>query len=462
MIRKYYGLVGSLTAVLSSGSTVMLVNTSLSGAISENFVNGTDTTYLAISVSGAYEIVKVTNVSGNALTVQREQDGTDASAFPLGARIEFIMPSSAIVEEIEASEPIVNITITGEGIATASEPTPGNFVVNVPAPNFTPGNGIAILGVWPDITITYVQEDNECCGDQSGSGGSGITDITFGGIVEGFVSGPNASISVANPSFNSGPGINVTGTWPNYTISTTGGDGTVTIVNEGAGISVTGNPNVNPTINIANTGVTPGTYGDLEINSRGQIVSVGAGFDPISSITPVEPINAIRAGGDVTISVDAGAIGVPGILALADETDPFNPADNTTAASPAVVAQALSSLVLPQVNGASAYIGEADADYTNTISGSAVAINIAAGEKAIVYAEVTMLDPALPTDPVLFGMAVFSATPTRIKANRKVNQCTQNMSFTVDGPINSNLAIVTTAIPAGATVVSYSLWIMTS
>lgn len=462
MIRKYYGLQGTLVAILSSGSTVMLTNNSLSGSIAETFVNGVDTTYLALAVNGAYEIVKVIAVSGNALSIERAQDGTEASPFPIGATIEFIMPSSAIIEEIESGDPIVDISITGQGLALVTEPTPGDFVVNVVPPNFEGDNGISIVGAWPDILITYSQQDNECCGDQDGSGGTGITSISFGGIVDGFVDGSNASISVTSPTFSSGPGIQFDGTWPNYTVSTIGGDGTVTIVNEGAGISITGAPNVNPTVNIANTGVVPGTYGDIEVNSRGQIVSLGAGFNPISSITPTEPINAIRTGGDVAISVDAAAIGVLGVVALADETDPFNPADNVNAATPAVVAQALSALVLPQINGASAYIGEADADYVNTISGSAVAINIAAGEKAIVYAEVTMLDPALPTDPVHFGMAVFSATPTRIKANRKVNQATQNMSFTIDGPINSNLAIVTTAIPAGATVVSYSLWIITS
>lgn len=462
MIRKYYGLEGTLAANASSGTTVILVNNSLSGSIAETFVNGVDTTYLALSVNGAYEIVKVTAVSGNALSVDREQDGTVASAFPLGASVAFIMPASAIIEEIEDSGPIVPISITGLGIITANEVSPGDFTVDATAPTFEGLNGISILGAWPNYTILWTQQDNECCGDQSSEGGVGITTINFGGIVEGFVNGNEATIFANTPSFTNGPGITVAGAWPNYTISAVGGGGTVTSVVEGAGITITGNPNVNPTVSVANTGVTPGIYGDIEVNARGQITSIAVGFAPISSITPTEPVNAVRTGGDVAISVDLAAIGVPGVVALADETDTFDPLDNVNAATPAVVAQALSTLVLPVVAGASAYIGEADADYVNTISGSAVAINIAAGEKAVVYAECTMLDPALPTDPVHFGMAVFSATPTRIKANRKVNQATQNMSFVVDGPINSSLAIVTTAIPAGATVVSYSLWIQTA
>jgi hypothetical protein len=281
------------------------------------------------------------------------------------------------------------------------------------------------------------------------------------GIATAFVSGGIGYVQVLAPAFVGAGGITVTGTWPNITFTGSGGGGgagTVTSVAVGAGLTLTGTPSVNPTISITATGVVAGNYGGVDINARGQIVSVPATFNPVSIITAGVGVVLGRVADNVTISMATGAVGVKGAVELVDPTDPYNPLIDNQVLTPAALAVALSSISSASAVGANNYTGEADASYTTAIGGSALSIELAAGKKALVFAEVTMVDGTTPLTPVAFGMAIFNATPTRIKADRKITQSKQNMAFLIEGPITATTwSIVTTAIPAGASVVSYSL-----
>jgi hypothetical protein len=351
------------------------------------------------------------------------------------------------------------VQLTDSGIAEVTNTAGDIWNVNVPAPAFLGSGGISILGTYPNLTWTYTPAD--CCGDTVGVGAGGISELQGQGIASAFVSGGVGYVNVVAPAFT-GVGCTITGAWPSYTITVSGGGGagSVTSVAVGAGLTLTGNPAVNPTISITNTGVVAGNYGGVDINTRGQIVAVPASFNPISILTAGAGVTLTRVADNVTVGMAAATVGVAGAVMLVDPTDPYDPSNATEALTPAALAVALASLSSGAATGASNYTGEADADYTNTIAGSALAFELAAGKKAIIHAEVTMVDGTTPLTPVAFGMAIFNSTPTRVRADRKLTQSKQVMSFLIEGPIAATTyAILTTAIPAGASVVSYSLHI---
>lgn len=458
MIREYYGLKGVLTVGVGSGMLNLFVNPEFSGAIAvSGFVSGVDEAYFSVTSGGYTEVVKVIGIAGDVLIVDRAQVGTVAQAFPQGATIEYVVTSAAIIEQIGAISTDVNLT--GSGAVTVTEGATNNFNVDVPIITLTGEGRISVLGSYPDFKLAYTPPESDCCGENGDSSGDAIVSLQGEGIAVAFTTGDVGIVRVTPPVFTAGPNISIVGSWPNYTISATAGSGSVTSVTAGSGLTLTGTATVNPTLSITNTGVVAGVYGGVNINSRGQIAAVPATFNPVSIINAGAPgyINVSRVGDAVTVGVDEGAIGAKGVVEFADHTDPFDPLIDNQAATPAYINMALQSLVLPSMDGASSFTAESDATYTNTISGSATPISLLAGEKALVTAEVTMLDGTTPTNAVAFALGVFTAAAVKLKGNKTVNQCQQSMTFIVEGPIATSLSIATSAIPAGASVVSYSL-----
>lgn len=457
-VKHLYGLSGLLALPASSVATIIKVDATLSGAIlAAGFVSGTDHTYFALVTSGAYEIVKVTHVNGQNLTVERGID-TLPQAFPAGSLVEFVITAQAIIDDIGPIESTVQLT--DSGIAVVTNPGGNIWNIHVDAPNFSYLNGIEIVGAYPNLTWTYTPPD--CCGDAGTGGGTGaINSVEGEGIADAVTNAGDVVVTVPAPVW--GGNVEATGIWPNINLNyagSGGGGGTVTSVTNGTGLSITGAPAVNPTLHITATGVVAGTYGGIEINAQGQIVAVPVTLNPVSIVSAVDPIVVNRTDDAVEISVKDAAVGQKGVVELADSTDPFDPLDDAKVATPAVVAAGMATIAAPTVTGADSYSGEADGDYVNNIGGSLTAVDIPAGRKAIVYAEVTVIDGGAPLTPVDFGIAVFNTTPTKIKSNKKMTQSQQSMSFVVAGPVvATNWALVTTALAGAEAVVSYSLYV---
>lgn len=456
-VRNYYGLAGTLAETIGSASSIIPVSPSVSGAIiASGFINDTDAAYFAISTGNLYELVRVTQVVGNNLTVTRAQGGTIAQAFPVGSSIAFEVTSEAIIAQIGVLPD--SVTLIAEGIVSIVEDPDDTFTIGVVEPTFSSGDGrILVMGSWPSYSLAYNPPEDDCCGPST-PGSGGITSLVGVGIAQASVTDGEGTITVVEPTFNSGSNISITGAWPEYTISATIGTGTVGSVTGGAGITITGSPSVNPTVSLTNTGVVPGTYGDVVINSKGQFTSVAATFDPISILNVGPGLGDIRVGGTVTLSVDTAAVGVAGIAELADSTSPFDPLDDTSIATPAVVANALASVISTDITGASAYTAEATVDYTNIVGATTTAITLLAGESALVQAECTIVG-GTPLTPSAFAMAIFDGSSILVKGNRKITQSQQSMAFLVVGPVATAYTLVTTVLGGGETVQSYALHI---
>ena len=460
IVKEYYGLTGRLTAGIDDSTTIIYVSPSLSGAIAASgFIPTVNTSYFAIRSGGRSEVVRVIGVVGDALEVIRHQSGTAADAFPLGAVVEYIVTADGIIQMI-ATTPN-NVTIAGQGLLSVTEGSPNQFTLNVPIPMFTGENGIDVLGTYPNIRFAYTPAEGNCCGGGTTEGGigDGITDIVGEGLVTAFINGSQATVRVTAPTFNSGSNILVTGAWPSYTISATAGSGTVASVGVGAGLTLTGSPSVNPVLSITSTGVAAGTYGGVGINARGQITNVPAGFNPVSVIAAGSNVTVSRVSDTATISVADADVGVKGVVELADETDPFNPSDNTSAATPAVVALGLATIVGVTSFSAVSYSAESFATYTTPVGGSSVALSLLAGEKALVCMNIIVLDTVTPTTPVAYGAGVFNSTAI-VQAGKIMTQSSQSMNFILNGPFADTLNIVTTALPGGSAVSSYSLSVL--
>lgn len=458
-VKNLYGLSGQLAVAINSLAAIIRVDPTLAGAIAASgFVNGTDSTYFAITANNVYEVVKVTGVDGQDLSVVRGVE-SDPQAFPVGSKLNFVVTAAGVLETIGPINSTVQLT--DSGLVTASNTSGDIWNIDVPVPAFQGSGGISVLGEYPNLTFAYTPQD--CCGDESaGAGAGGITSLTGIGIAQAYNTGAAGYVNVPAPAFT-GVGVTITGTWPNYTFTVSaGGSGSVTSVTAGAGITVTGTPTVTPTIAITNTGVVAGTYGGMIINARGQITSIPAAFNPISVLNVTAPLAISRPSSaeTATLSIVDAAIDVKGAVALVDHTDPFDSANTTKAMTPAAVATAMATLGSASVTGNNSYSGEASGSYTNVISGSASALTLASGEKAIVTAEVTILSAGTPLTPVAYGMAIFNAAATLIKGDRIMTQSKQSMSFVVDGPVTATtFAIATTALPGDAALISYSLHI---
>lgn len=454
-----YGVRGQVCEPVSPGDNTICVDAALAGVVAFRLLPG-DVTFFSISTSTLSELVKVTGTLGTRLIVERAQALTQALSFPIGSRLEFQVTSEAILGNMGA---IPAIGITGTGAAVVTTPLLNNWNIDVPVVTLAPAlnSPIEVLGTFPNFQLALQNRDG--CGGSGSEGGEGVNSIEASGIASGFISGDTAYIKVVPPNFV-GSGITISGSWPNINFSVAGlAGGTVTSVSVSGGLTITGIPTVAPTLSITNTGVAAGTYGGIQINARGQIVAVPATLNPVSVVAANAPLSVARAGDTVTLSVATATAGARGVVELTDVNDAWNPADNATAASPAVIQKAIDELVvplLPVASGADSFTGEPDASYTNAISATTTPISLASGEKAVVTVNVTAVDGTTPLTPVPFGIAVFNASAVKIRSNRIVPQCSQQMSFVLAGPVSTALTLVTTAIPGTASVTSFGLSII--
>lgn len=442
----YIKINGTLTVDISAATTLIPCDANTYSILSAN-VNfaGGDWTYLVLD-NGIYsEEAKVTNISNGYLIVTRACSGSTAHTFSASnTSIYDRVGADAIKDIINANPSPSELTVTGTGLASTE--TVGNAVtINVPAAQFTGSNGISIQGNWPNIEIAY-EGATEGCG--CGSAGGSAIDLSLvvnSSILTGNLTNSVLTLGLPAPSFTGSGSVTVSGSWADgYIISGAGGGGTgtVTSVDAGTGITITGSPNINPTISLKTTGVQAGTYGGFTFNAQGQLTAVAAGFAPIGGIAFANGADVAAAGTSYTVTLHSADVGVQGIVALADSAAPLNASDDATAVTPKVLSQAISALA-GSLQGIGSSTGEPDSSYTNILSATAINLTLSATQKAIVIGEVTVIGPT-PGTPVQWGLGVFNSSSVKQYASKSITQSKQSCVFTINGPFSGGISLVTT------------------
>lgn len=446
----------NVTALINPSSTVMKLPAAAAAQLLAIIGASGNFTTLSLSNGVVSEIVYATGVSGVNVTISRAQEGSTAQTFSAGTIARFVWTEVSIQDV--ASGGTAGISITGGGIVNV---TGGPFAFNVSAPagNLIAGTGIGLAGTWPNITITNTAP---------GGGGGGITTITGSGqaIVTPITGGFN--VNVPTPSVGAGAGISVTGTWPTITITNTdpggGATGTVTIVNAGSGIAITGDPTVNPTISLSPSGATPGVYGGITVDVFGRITSIGAGLiTNISSLTAALVVGTPSIGA-ITLQIADATTAVTGLIKRAVNTSvaSSDPGDNVSAVTPSGIAAVLAAQVPVQIIADTSNIPLASASYTVAAITSGTSLTIAAGKTALVTVAIEEQDPGAPTSVPSFGIGLFTGL-TFIDGNSdNVPSAARTLTVKIVGPFTGILGARVTALAGTFAIQSKSISIVTN
>lgn len=463
----YTTLNGSLLSDISDSSALIPIDgvslTTLQGEV--NFSGG-GWTYLLLSSDNYSEEIKVTGISGSNLIAVRATSGSIAKPFlATNTNINPSFRSDAIKDIIATNPPVTDTNVTASGIADATS-SGTTFNIAVPAPNFRT-EGMAITGSWPNLTFAVNGGDGcGCCGGggSGGGGGTGVNQLSIASsILQGQVLGSILKLSLNTPIFTGQNGVTIHGDWPNYTIeyTGTGTNGTVTSIGVGQGLSLTGNATTTPVISLKNTGINSGAYGDISVNSMGQITNIAPGFNPISDIVfNGTGGNVSRVDSTVTIDLDDASTGVPGVVELTDSSTDLDDTDDTTATTPKVVDKAIANLI--KLIGSGTISAEADSEYTNALTGTATTLEIESGKQALILAEATVVDSTAPTTPIEWGLGIFDNNSNKLYGAKKIAQIKQTAVLVIQGPqISVPITLATTDLGTNGSVISKQLRVLT-
>ncbi|GIV26502.1 MAG: hypothetical protein KatS3mg027_0316 [Bacteroidia bacterium] len=258
------------------------------------------------------------------------------------------------------------ISITGNTITnTAPDQTiniiPSNTVVNISSayPNYTVGvvtptlyNGtnVSITGSYPNFTISATPSLSIIGNTLSITGGTPVTipasptpTIIGNGITAVTpTTGASFTISTPTPTFANGTGINVNGTYPNYTITNTAPNQTVNITPSNTVVNVSGSyPNyvigvVTPTLNSGGITFVSGTYPNYTISTPAPTLNITNGTNQATL-----SISQGTATSTKTLTFPASSISISGTGVAT--VSPTSPASSFTVNVPAPTLSASTS-----------------------------------------------------------------------------------------------------------------------
>lgn len=240
--------------------------------------------------------------------------------FPGQIQSDWNQSLSTALDYIKNKPTFANIAFTGSYTDLSNTPLPLNLIA---------GTGVTITGSYPNITITApgsgsgtvtsvamtVPTGLTISGSPVTTSGTLAITTTLNGPVRGTGSGfttgaisltaevsgiltkPNGGTGTATPALVAGTNITITGTWPNNTINSSAGGGTVTSVQLAvpSAFSVSGGPITGAgTITIAATGTTA-----QYIRGDGSLATLPAGGS-VSSVNLTMPSGFTVTGSPIT------------------------------------------------------------------------------------------------------------------------------------------------------------------
>lgn len=186
-------------------------------------ITGSEYFYMSLEdTSGNIEIVKVTGVSSNTLTVTRAQESTTARAFTSGDKAENRLTAAGLNDVATQADTDTTYT-AGSGLSL----TGTEFANTAPDQTvaLTGAGATSISGTYPNFTITSTDTNTDT--DTTYTAGSGLSltgtefantapdqTVTLTGAGTTTVSGtyPNFTITGAGTTYTAGTGITLTGT----------------------------------------------------------------------------------------------------------------------------------------------------------------------------------------------------------------------------------------------------------
>lgn len=442
----------TLTALLTNVATTMKIPAAAASTLGTALGSGNYTIF-SITNGVASEIIQCTGVSGTTATIIRGTEGSTAQTFATGSTVRFVWTTIGIQET--SSGGTAGITIAGTH-ATAVTGGPFSFAVDTPFTTLAAGTGISVTGSYPAFTITNTSPGGGSATIVTGSGTAVVTTISGG-----------YNVDVPSGGLTAGTGISITGAWPNFTITNSapasGGSGTVTSVAAGTGITVTGTPTTAPIVGITPTGITPGAYGAITVNASGQVTAIANNL-LTSVVSANNALTVSTSAGVATLTPVSATTSQLGVvqLAVASSSSSSNPADSTSAVTPAGIAAVIASQTPVTVSADTNNLPMASASYTNAILTSSLSLNLITGKTALVTAVVEVADTASSTNIPNFGIGLFSGA-TFIDGNSdNVPGAIRTLVVKIAGPFTGIVAIFTTALTGTFAVQSKSINIVTN
>lgn len=382
----YQTLGGTLTADIDSTTTLLPVDADTLAALQAevDFANG-DWTYLKLANTTTIEEVKAIGVSSGALSVVRGTSGSTPTAFAAAdTTISLSFGPDAVRDTVTTTATPSTTELVGTGVAEVSE-ADNTYTINVAKPVLVGQNGAVVTGTYPSYTISFEAIDTGCGGGSGGSTSGGVDTVTVNSTsLQASITGTTLALSLPTINLTAGANVSITGTYPDLTIASQQITPQTITVAAGGGITVSGDPTVNPTVGITNTGVAANTYAGIAINARGQITSIPTNFNVINTITFAAGGAAVVTDQTATITLDPASTSEEGIVKLTDSAATFDPTDDSTATTPKVVQQALQSIGSKIQGNTTIGSGLVTSGYTSMLAATPTNLTLAAGQIAMV------------------------------------------------------------------------------
>jgi len=138
------GIIGVLQSSAPGSALVMTVDGAYATYLA-GLLTGGAWTYAKAQVGNSVEVMKITGITGQVITVTRALDNTTALTFAAGQTLEFAMGASAVGDLITAAALAPAIVFTGTGALIVTETSANHYTLNVPVPAITSTNASLLI-----------------------------------------------------------------------------------------------------------------------------------------------------------------------------------------------------------------------------------------------------------------------------------------------------------------------------
>jgi phage protein U len=359
---------------LSSGITSSATSIAVADASVFPSISGSEYFYVTFEdLNGNVEIVKVTAVSSNTLTVVRAQESTTARAYASGDKAENRLTAGSLNDVATQADTDTNTTYSaGSGLSlsgtTFSNSAPDQTV------SLTGAGATTISGTYPNFTVTSTDTNTTYS-----VGDGGLTQNNFTNALKSKLEGIEASADVTDTA-------NVVGALTAGTNVTIASDGTIsstdtnTTYSAGSGISLSGttfsNSAPDQTVSITGAGATSisGTYPNFTVTSTDTNTTYAVGDGGLTqknfTTTLKDKLDGIASGAEVNVNADWSASSgdaqilnkptIPSLSGYATESYVNTQVSNLVDSSPST---------LNTLNELAAALGD-DANFSTTVTNS--------------------------------------------------------------------------------------------